>query len=91
MVLLALGVTAINEGIARVLSLRSKQLWKALHQMVDGQEETTSPFRSAFWLWTCKWRPKSPVPAENPLPATGKPDPNGQSLFMNKVYGTAEV
>ena len=37
--LLALSVTAINEALARFFSLRSKQLWKALHQMLDGQTE----------------------------------------------------
>ncbi len=62
--LFALAVSAINEGVAKVLSLRSKQLWSALRQMLDGTEHPKGVLRSLIGLPT-KSRPSSPYPAAN--------------------------
>jgi hypothetical protein len=62
--LFALAVSAINEGIAKVLALRSKNLWTALRQMLDGTESPKGLLRSVAGL-PLKSRPSSPFPAAN--------------------------
>ncbi len=73
--LLALSVTAINEALARVLAMRSKQLWQWLHQMLDGTQKIQSVVGSAFTLW--KWGGR---------PATSAPGVGAS--FTHKLYAT---
>ena len=62
--LFALAVSAINEAVVKVLALRSKQLWAALSQMLDGGRSPAGLLRSVVTLpmWP---RPASPTPAAN--------------------------
>jgi hypothetical protein len=62
--LFALAVSAVNEGIARVFALRSKNLWTSLRQMLDGTESPQGLLRNLISL-PGKARPSSPYPAAN--------------------------
>jgi hypothetical protein len=76
--LLALVVTAVNEGLVRVLALRAKQLWKALAQMLDGTEQPTGRLASVVNLARWPWRPSDP-------------HPGGGAPASAKIYGTSVV
>lgn len=62
--LFALGVSAVNEGLVKLLALRSKQLWSALRQMLDGSESPQGIFRNLVGM-PARSRPSSPYPAAN--------------------------
>lgn len=62
--LFALAVSAVNEGVVKVLALRSKQLWSALRQMLDGTESPQGILSNLVGL-PSKGRPSSPNPAAN--------------------------
>ncbi len=67
--LLALVVSAINEGLNRVFAIRAKHLWRSLEQMLDGNTPTSS-----FWggvlggIWeVSRWRARPADPARATL------------------------
>lgn len=62
--LFALAVSAINEAVAKLLALRSKNLWTSLRQMLDGTENPQGILRNLIRLPT-RTRPSSPYPAAN--------------------------
>ena len=62
--LFAVAVSAVNEGLVKLLALRSKQLWSALRQMLDGSESPQGVFRNLVGLPRSS-RPSSPYPAAN--------------------------
>jgi hypothetical protein len=62
--LFALAVSAVNEGLVKLLALRSKQLWAALRQMLDGSESPQGVLRNLVGLPVSS-RPSSPYPAAN--------------------------
>jgi hypothetical protein len=76
--LFALVVSAINEGIVAVLALRSKQLWRALAQLIDGSETPTGLLREVTGL------PKWPGRPADPHPGGGAP-------ITDKLYGTKAI
>ena len=69
--LFALGVSAVNEGLAKILAVRSKQLWAALRQMLDGTEKPQGILRNLVGM-PRQARPSSPYPAAN-APNVGPP------------------
>lgn len=76
--LFALIVSAINEGVARLLAIRSKQLWKALTQLLDGTEKPTGLLEEVVG-----------VPAWSGRPAS--PHPEGGALVTAKLYATKTI
>jgi hypothetical protein len=60
--LLAITVTFINESITRLLAVRSKLLWKTLHQMLDGTESPQGLLKSALKVPFWPGRPANPAP-----------------------------
>ncbi len=90
-VLLSIVVSAVNELGNRALAIRAKQLWKALHQMLDDPREAKGVLRNSLSLWFWRGRPQAgavpeplstaAVPAVAPgatLPApTGEPTAGG--------------
>jgi len=63
--LLALVVSTINEGVVRVLAIRSKQLWKALGQLLEGTDPPAGVLRNLKSLPTWHGRPASPTAGAN--------------------------
>jgi hypothetical protein len=80
--LFALGVSAVNEGLVKVFALRSKQLWSALRQMLDGSESPQGILRSLVGLPT-RSRPASPYPAANASVST--------RLYATKTLQALEI
>ena len=76
--LFALVVSAVNEGVVRLLAIRSKQLWRALAQMLDGSESPTGLLRNVAGLPAWKSRPANP-------------HPGGGSPVTDKLYATAAI
>lgn len=72
----AIAVSAVNEGLTRVLALRSKQLWKALGQMLDGSDKPGGLLRNLRDLVAWHGRPS---------------DPADTATVTAQVYGTATV
>jgi hypothetical protein len=62
--LFALAVSAVNEGLAKIMAVRSKQLWAALRQLLDGTEKPQGILRNLVGL-PRQGRPSSPYPAAN--------------------------
>ena len=62
--LFALAVSAVNEGLAKIMAVRSKQLWAALRQLLDGTEKPQGILRNLVGL-PRQARPSSPYPAAN--------------------------
>lgn len=80
--LFALAVSAVNEGLAKALALRSKQLWSALRQMLDGSESPQGILRSVVGL-PARSRPASPYPAANA--------PVSARLYATKTLQALEI
>jgi hypothetical protein len=76
--LFALVVSAINESLVALLAVRSKQLWRALAQLMDGSEKPTGLLRSLAGLpgWSAR-------PAD--------PNPGGGSPITEKLYATQAI
>jgi hypothetical protein len=60
--LFAVAVSGINEGVVKVLALRSKQLWTALRQMLDGAPGPKGVLHSVATL-PAQSRPANPLTA----------------------------
>ena len=58
---LSIVVSAINELINRVFSVRSKQLWAALDQMLDGSYELKPAWKQWLLIIGHRGRPKNPA------------------------------
>ena len=58
-VLLSIVVSAVNELGNRALAIRAKQLWKALHQMLDDPREAKGVLRNSLSLWFWRGRPQA--------------------------------
>src|SRR5258706_85200 len=86
--LFALTVTAINEGLSRILATRSKQLWKALRQMLDGEELPTSLTRNALNVALWSRRPKN---ANAPDAAAEPAELAAAATITEKLYRTKTV
>jgi hypothetical protein len=76
--LFALAVSAINEGIVGLLAVRSKQLWRALSQLIDGTETPKGLLQAVTGLpgWTGR-------PAD--------PHPGGGAPVTDKLYATDAI
>jgi hypothetical protein len=74
----ALAISAINEGIAGLLAVRSKQLWRALSQLIDGTETPTGLLQGVTGL-----------PGWNGRPAD--PHPGGGAPITDKLYATDAI
>jgi hypothetical protein len=80
--LFALAVSAVNEALAKAFALRSKQLWSALRQMLDGSESPQGILRSVVGL-PARSRPASPYPAANA--------PVSARLYATKTLQALEI
>jgi hypothetical protein len=74
----ALFVTLVNESITRLLALRSKQMWQALNQLLDGNQKSKTLIRSALTLPFFSGRPADPDPAR-------------ASTNTEKLYATSTI
>lgn len=72
----AIVVSATNEALSRAFALRSKQLWKALGQMLDGSEKPRGLLRNLRDLVAWHGRPS---------------DPAATATVTAQLYGTATV
>lgn len=72
----AIAVSAVNEGLTRILALRSKQLWKALGQMLDGSDKPTGLVGNLLDLFAWHGRPM---------------DPQDDASVTARLYGTDTV
>jgi hypothetical protein len=75
--LFALIVSAINEGVVRLLAIRAKQLWKALNQLLDGTESPKGLLKEVVAVPAWARRPADPHP--------------GEGLVTSKLYATSTV
>jgi hypothetical protein len=76
--LFALVVSAINEGVVRVLAIRSKQLWKGLSQLLDGTEKPTGLLEEVVGVPAWSGRPTDP-------------HPGGGAVVTAKLYATKTI
>jgi hypothetical protein len=76
--LFALAVSGINEGMVRLLALRTKQLWKGLSQMLDGSESPKGLVSELVGLPRWPGRPADP-------------HPGGGAPITAKIYATKTV
>jgi hypothetical protein len=76
--LFALAVSAINEAIAGVLAVRSKQLWRGLSQLIDGSETPTGLLQGVTGLPAWTGRPADP-------------HPGGGAPVTEKLYATDAI
>jgi hypothetical protein len=76
--LFAIVVSAINEGIAGLLAVRSKQLWRALAQLIDGTESPTGLLRGVTGLPMWPGRP-------------AEPHAGGGAPIIEKLYATNAI
>ena len=88
--LLALVVSAINEGLNRVLAIRAKHLWRSLEQMLDGNTPTSS-----FWggvlggIWeVSRWRAR---PADPSRPTLDGPEAEMGTDTTARIYATGAI
>jgi hypothetical protein len=88
--LLALVVSAINEGLNRVLAIRAKHLWRSLEQMLDGNTPTSS-----FWggvlggIWeVSRWTARPADPARAALDA---PEAEMSTDTTARIYATGAI
>lgn len=72
----AIVVSALNEALTRAFALRSKQLWKALGQMLDGSDKPGGLLRNLRDLVAWHGRPS---------------DPADTATVTAQLYGTATV
>jgi hypothetical protein len=88
--LFALAVSAINEGLVTVLGLRSKQLWSALSQMLDGSDPLQGYLRNIVGLAT-EHRPSRPAPSSAPPLAAPPLAAAPLAPVSTQLYETATV
>jgi hypothetical protein len=65
--LLSILVSVINEGINRAFSVRSKQLWMALAQIMDGEDQLKPVWRQWFAIPFFQGRPSDPSDHQNDM------------------------
>jgi hypothetical protein len=76
--MLAVVVSALNEGIVQILGLRPKQLWRVLAQLVDGTELPAGLMRNLAGLPAWPGRPSDPYPG-------------GGAPMVYKLYATKAI